>query len=139
MTQQQEMWNARVDAKRAPPGTVPKQEPKTGSLRPFKHASKLYTDIMNLRASWPAGDLMGLQLALGEFAPYVSHGHGWKGRIKNRTIEGIMRRHESKPYPNPGRSEAARRVFQAMPKRGRWLVREIASEELNRDELERGL
>jgi hypothetical protein len=97
---------------------------KQGALRPFKHAAALYTKIIETRARLQ-GNLFELQQALAAIPPYVSRGHGWNGRIKNRTIEGINRRHESKLYPDPGRSEAARRVYQALPSWEREMVREI--------------
>ena len=117
----------------------PKAILEKGSLHPFKHAAKLYTEIMELRASAPPNKMLELQEALAVLPPYVSRGHGWKGRIKNRTILGCWNQNRSKPYPNPGRSEAARRVYQRLDPHQRQLAREIAAEELSRDELERGL
>jgi len=114
-------------------------EPKPGSLHPFKRAAKLYTTIMELRASAPPNKMLELQEALAALPLYVSRGHGWKGRIKNQTILGCWNQDRSKPYPHPGRSEAARRVYQRLTPYQRKLAREIAAEELNRDELERGL
>lgn len=136
MTPDQEQWNARIDAAKSAKlmarmkefgGDLDfvQPEPKRGSLHPFKRAAKLYTEIMNLRAAWPAGNLIGLQIALGEFPPYESRGHGWKGRIKNRTFLGRWNQDRSKAYPNPGRKEAARRAFQALPPQQRKLVRKI--------------
>ena len=103
----------------------PKTTLEGGSLHPFKRAAKLYTEIMTLRAGWPAGDLFGLQLALGEFPPYKSRGHGRKGRIKNRTILGAWNQDRSKTYLHPGRAEAARRAFQSLAPYQRKLAREI--------------
>ena len=124
-----EQWNARVEAERASlfrlrHGKIVKPEPKPGSRHPFKRAAKLYTEIMELRAAH-TGPLINLQIALGELPPYVSRGHGWKGRIKNRTILGSWNQDRSKTYPDAGKSEAARRVFQRLPLRERMLVREI--------------
>jgi len=111
---------------------------RNGSLHPFKHAAKLYTEIMETRSRLQ-GDLFALQEALAAFPPYVSRGHGWKGRIKNRTITGRWNQNRSKPYPNAGRSEAARRVYQSLAPWERKLAREIAAEEIDRRELEVGL
>jgi hypothetical protein len=133
MTPDQEQWNARTDTARLARNETrliprrPKPEPKPGSRKPFKHASLLYSAIMEMRARMQ-NDLTGLQLALSAFPPYVSRGHGGRHRTRNRTIGGIMNRHESKPYPNPGRSEAARRVFQSRSPQERAYIRSIESE-----------
>ena len=135
MTPDQEQWNARVQAatsaklmartkERGGDLDFEPREPKKGSLRPFKHAAKLYTEIMEARAAH-TGPLIDLQIKLSEFPPYISRGHGWRGRIKNRTILGCWNQDRSKPYPNLGRSEAARRAFQSLPPPQRRLAREI--------------
>lgn len=135
MTPDQEQWNARVQAEKSErlmrrakerggdlDFVVP--EPKPGSRHPFKHAAKLYTEIVETRARLQS-NLFALQEALAAFPPYVSRGHGWRRPIKNRTLAGILNQHESKPYDNPGRSEAARRVFQSLPANQRRIAREI--------------
>ena len=132
MTEDQEQWNARVQADqdslfRLRHGKIVKPKPKPGSLHPFKRAAKMYTEIVNLRAS-RQHDLFALRLALGEFPPHVSRGHGGRHRTRNRTIAGILRRHEPKLYPNPGRSEAARRVFHRMYPHQRAAIRQIENE-----------
>ena len=130
MTPAQEQWNARVDAARREHDANrlfirrPPAEPKPGSRHPFKHADTLYNEIVETRARLQ-GNPLNLQEALSAFPPYISRGHGGKHRTRNRTIAGILRRHESKLYPNPGQSEAARRVFQALSPWERKLAREV--------------
>ena len=133
MTPDQDQWNARVqaarqehDAARTNP-RAPRAEPKPGSRRPFKRASAMYMEALNLRTSMQ-NDLAGLQMALSLLPPYVSRGHGWTGRIKNRQIGARWSQDRSKPYPNPGRSEAARRVFQRMQPHERAYIRSVESE-----------
>ena len=132
MTEDQEQWNARVQADqdslfRLRHGKIVKPEPKPGSLHPFKRAAKMYTEIMEARAAH-TGPLIDLQIKLSEFPPYISRGHGWRGRIKNRTILGCWNQDRSKLYPNPGRSEAARRVFHRMYPHQRAAIRQIENE-----------
>jgi hypothetical protein len=133
-----DQWNAAVDVARAVKWKgrmralgsdidfTPRQ-PKPGSLHPFKHASALYTAIIETRARLQ-DNLFELQQALAAFPPYVSRGHGWKGRIKNRTIEGRWNQDRSKYLPHQGVSEAARRVYQGMNGTIRGATREIAAQ-----------
>lgn len=100
---------------------------KNGSLHPFKRASELYTAIIETRARLQ-NDLFALQEALADFPPYTSRGHGWKGRIKNRTITGAWNQDRSKYVPHQGNSEMARRVYQGMNGTIRGITREIANE-----------
>ncbi|MCR4302255.1 MAG: hypothetical protein NUV51_11630 [Sulfuricaulis sp.] len=106
-------------------GLRPEIVVRQGSLHPFKRAAKLYTKIMEMRAACPPGKLLQLQEALGALPPYVSRGHGRKPTRPARRIGGAWSQDRSKPYPNPGRSEAARRVFQSLRPWERKLAREI--------------
>jgi len=135
MTLDQERWNARVATARDEELQSRKgywiSPAKRQPRHPFKRAAKLYTEIINLRASMQ-NNLTGLQLALSEFPPYVSRGHGWKGRVTNRLIGGQWSHDRSKYSPHQGRSEAARRVYQRLTPYQCKLAREIAAEELER-------
>lgn len=121
--------------------TRPKAILERGSLHPFKRAAELYTAIMECRAA-NQGALFELQQKLAEFPPYVSRGHGWKGRVKNRLIGAKWSEDRSKYSPHQGRSESARRAFWRLSPAQQVYVRGIEAEVMqdeDRRELEVGL
>jgi len=126
-----ERWNAAVDTrKRAkheaklgrttgrPIGPI---VPKPGSAHPFRRAQAYYMHVLELKSKYQH-DLPLLQTLINGLPPYRSRGHGGKHRTKNRTGVPAPR---SKYQPHQGRSEAARRVFSALPAEQRAFIRRI--------------
>lgn len=129
---------ARRDARRAEKLPRDTRRPaaicKQGSLHPFKHASALYTAIIETRARLQ-DNLFELQQSLAAFPPYVSRGHGWKGRIKNRTIEGRWNQDRSKYVPHQGNKERAKRVFYSLSPEQRAVALELGTKLFNEQDL----
>ena len=119
-----EQWNAEV----VPRNTHRQRSNsarKPGGAKPFKRASALYMQALDLKAKH-ANDLLTLQLLINGLPAYGSRGHGHVfGRSAPRTN---FHRSRSKYQPHQGKSEAARRVFQAMPHSQRALARRIGDE-----------
>lgn len=87
---------------------------KPGSRHPFKRVLALYAKVEEIRQKF-AIDTLEYQVAIAALPPYESHGKGAKYRTKNRLIAGRWNQSRSKYVPHQGKSECARRVFQAAP------------------------
>ena len=141
-----EQWNAEVEARKqarherrlgATTGRpVVKAERKPGAAKPFKRAQAMFMQILALKQKL-AHNLPELQIAINSFPPYVSRGHGWRGRIKNRTLSGVWRTvGRSKYVPHQGKSEMARRVFQALPAEQKAFIRRIEGKVAGQGDIE---
>lgn len=103
---------------------------KNGSLHPFKYAAALYTATIECRAKYQ-DDLFTLQQELAKFPPYVSRGHGWKGRIQNRQIIGRWTQDRSKYQPHTGKKELAKVAFRALSMSLRATASRISQQIMN--------
>jgi hypothetical protein len=124
MSESIEQWNAKV----VPRNTRRQRssgDRKPGSAKPFKRAAKLYMEALELRQKH-ANDLSMLQMLINGLPAYISRGHGHrKGYSASR--ENFTPR-PSKYKPHQGKSECARRVFQAMSKEDRATARRIGNQ-----------
>lgn len=87
---------------------------KAGSLHPFKRLRELMAKVELIRQEFVFGSLE-YQVAIAALPPYKGRGHGGHHRTQNRVIGGRWSQDRSKYAPHQGKTEAARRVFQAMP------------------------
>lgn len=99
-------------------------ETKTQKGRPFKRASALYMQALELRTKF-AKDLVLLQAMINGMPEYKSRGHG---RTPPRMCRTNFHRSHSKYTPHQGKSECARRVFQAMSKQDRAFARRVGDD-----------
>lgn len=97
---------------------------RDGKSQPFKRAAAMYMEVLALRSKLQ-NNLPELQLAMNSFPGYQSRGHGWKPKLWQRTILGNWNQDRSKYRPHQGKSECARRVFQALPTEHRALIRRV--------------
>lgn len=72
---------------------------KPGGLKPFRRAAEMYTKIMEMKAAWPPNDMIGLQMAINQYPPYTSRGHGWGKHVTSRRIDGRWVQDRSKYNP----------------------------------------
>lgn len=123
MSESIEQWNARVtprNTKRLQGNDNRKpQDPKA-----FKRAKALYMQGLELKAKY-ATDLMLLQMLINGLPAYKSRGHGRRVPVMVRTN---FHNGRSKYQPHQGKSECARRVFQAMSKPYRAYIQAIEGE-----------
>lgn len=124
MNESIEQWNANV----VPRNTRRQRssgDRKPGGAKPFKRAAKLYMEALDLRQKY-ANDLSMLQMLINALPGYVSRGHGhrWGYSAPRTNFHGSR----SKYQPHQGKSEAARRMFQAMPKVDRAYARKLGDE-----------
>ena len=99
-------------------------ETKTQKGRPFKRASALYMQALELRTKY-ANDMSMLQMLINALPEYKSRGHG---RTPPRMCRTNFHRSHSKYMPHQGKSECARRVFQAMSKAQRAYARSLGDQ-----------
>ena len=123
MSESIEQWNAKVTPRntrrmRSSDNRKP-QDPKA-----FKRAKALYMQGLELKTKW-AYDLTMLQMLINGLPEYKSRGHG---RAPRRMCRTNFHRNHSKYQPHQGKSECARRVFQAMPAAQRAYIRSIERE-----------
>ena len=90
--------------------------------KPFKRAAAMQMQIMALQASLSG---VAFQAAPAGLGAYVSRGHGRAPRKMCRTNFRYQGGNYHGRYPTQGRSECARRVFQALPKAQRAYIRSI--------------
>ena len=88
---------------------------RPGSRYPFKRWQALMAQVEEIRQKYAFGSI-AYQLAITALPPYVGRGHGGHHRSANRLISGRWNQSRSKYTPHQGKSEVARRVFQASPK-----------------------
>ena len=89
-----------------PPGRKP------GSLHPFKRANALFQTVCDVYAQHSKNPI-DLKIALEALPGYESRGHGYHGRLMQRTVLGKWKHDRSKYQPHQGRSECARRLATA--------------------------
>lgn len=124
MSESIEQWNAKV-VPRNTRRQLSSPDRKPGSAKPFKHAAALYMQTLELRQKY-ANDLSMLQMLINGLPAYISRGHGHrKGYSASR--ENFYPR-PSKYRPHQGKSECARRVFQALPAAQRAYARRLGDE-----------
>lgn len=119
-----EQWNAKV----VPRNTRRQRssgDRKPGGAKPFKRAAKLYMEALELRSKH-ANDLLLLQMLINGLPAYVSRGHGHRWGYSAPRTNFYPR--GSKHMPHQGKSECARRVFQALPAAQRAYIRSIEAE-----------
>ena len=92
--------------------------------RPFARAAAMYMQVLALRERFQH-DLAALRFALSGVPEYRSRGHG---RTPRRMARTNFYPRPSKYQPHQGKSEAARRLFQALPKAQRAYIRSIEGE-----------
>lgn len=112
-------------------------EPKRGGKpQPLKRAAALYMEILALRSKL-MNNLPALRVALAALPDYVSRGKGGK-RPKHmaRSILGRWTEDRSKYQPHQGKSECARRVFQALPASERAFIRSIEGDVMKGGDIE---
>lgn len=121
MTPEIEAWNKAVDAKRredlaARKSTLarPPRTPRVPSRHPFKALLDLRTKVDRIRETF-AFDSLDYQVAIAALPPYKGRGKGGGHKVRNRLVGGRWSQDRSKYKPHQGKSEMARRVFQAMP------------------------
>lgn len=123
MNESIEQWNAKVvprNTRRMQGNDTRKpQDPKA-----FKRASALYMQALELRTKY-AKDLVLLQALINALPEYKSRGHG---RTPRRMCRTNFHRSCPKYQPHQGKSECARRVFQAMSKQDRAFARRVGDE-----------
>jgi len=123
MTPEIQQWNAKV----VPRNTRRQRssgDRKPGGAKPFKHASALYMQALDLKAKH-ANNLTLLQMLINGLPAYVSHGHGRKVPVMTRTN---WNKSWSKYQPHQGKSECARRMSQGMTNVQRGYARKPGDE-----------
>lgn len=123
MNESIEQWNAKV----VPRNTRRMQgndNRKPQDHKAFKRASALYMQALELRQKY-ANNLSMLQMLINGLPEYKSRGHG---RTPPRMCRTNFHRSHSKYTPHQGKSECARRVFQALPAAQRAYIRSIERE-----------
>ena len=93
----------------------------------FKRAAALYMQALELKQQY-AHDLLTLQMLINALPAYVSRGHGQRPKHMAPSCMGKWTQPRSKYQPHQGKSECARRVFQALPKAQRDYIRSIERE-----------
>ena len=121
MTPELQEWNATVEAKRREQlagrkSTLarPVRTPRNPSRHPFKALLELRKAVDEARQKFVFGTLE-YQVEIAKLPPYKGRGKGGHHRVKNRVIGGHWYQDRSKYSPHQGKSERARRVFQAAP------------------------
>ena len=121
MTPEVEEWNKTVSQKRRQDLTArkstlarPVKTPRDPSRHPFKALLELREKADKIREEFAFGSTEYFA-AIALLPPYKGRGHGGHHRTENRTIDGRWNQDRSKYKPHQGKSERARRVFQAMP------------------------
>lgn len=131
MTPEIQDWNRAVGTRRrqdlaARKSTLarPVKTPRSPSRHPFKALLELRKLVDEARQKFVFGSLE-YQVAIAALPPYKGRGHGGHHRTANRIIGGRWGQDRSKYVPHQGKSEIARRVFQAMPAEIRREVRRV--------------
>ena len=123
MSESIEQWNAKVvprNTRRMKGNDNRKpQDPKA-----FKRPKALYMQGLDLKAKY-ANNLGLLQMLINGLPEYKSRGHGRRVPVMVRTNHFPR---GSKYRPHQGKSECARRVFQALPAAQRAYIRSIERE-----------
>ncbi|MDD3885128.1 MAG: hypothetical protein PHW66_09415 [Gallionella sp.] len=123
MSESIEQWNAKVvprnTRRQLSSGDRKPQDPKA-----FKRAKALYMQGLELKTKW-AHNLTMLQMLINGLPEYKSRGHGRTPRRMCRTNFNYKGGNHAGRYPSQGKSECARRVFQAMSKQDRDFARRI--------------
>lgn len=123
MSESIEQWNAKVvprnTRRQLSSGDRKPQDPKA-----FKRAKALYMQGLELKTKW-AHDLTMLQMLINGLPEYKSRGHGC---TPPRMCLTNFHRSNSKYMPHQGKSECARRVFQAMSKQDRAFARRVGDD-----------
>lgn len=121
MTPEVEAWNRAVAtrrqkdlAKRKSTLTKWVRVSRVPSLHPFKALLELRAKVELIRQKFVFGSLE-YEIEIAKLSPYKGRGHGGHHRTKNRVIGGRWSQDRNKYIPHQGKSEIARRVFQAMP------------------------
>ena len=123
MSESIEQWNAKV-VPRNTRRQLSSPDRKPGGAKPFKRAAKLYMEALEMRQKY-ANDLTMLQMLINGLPEYKSRGHG---HTPPRMCRTNFHRNHSKYMPHQGKSECARRVFQALPAAQRAYIRSIEAE-----------
>jgi hypothetical protein len=121
-----QQWNAKV-VPRNTRRSLGSPERKPGSGKPFKRASQLYMQALDLKAKH-ANNLSLLQMLINALPEYKSRGHGRTPPRACQTNFNYRGGNYAGRYPVQGKSECARRVFQAMPAAQRAYIRSIEAE-----------
>lgn len=121
MTPEVEAWNQAISerrqqdlAQRKSTLARPTRTPRVPSRHPFKALLELRAKVEEIRQQFVFGS-MEYQIAIAALPPYKGRGKGGGHRTKNRLVAGRWNQDRSKYAPHQGKSEKARRVFQAMP------------------------
>lgn len=93
---------------------TPEVARKPGSLHPFKRLKMLMDKVELIRQEHAIGSFE-YNTAIAALPSYTSRGHGGAHRTANRLITGRWNQSRSKYTPHQGKSEIARRLFQAAP------------------------
>ena len=121
MTPEVEAWNKALTDRRqqdlvARKATLtrPAKTPRVPSLHPFKALLELRARVDKIRETFAFGSIEYIT-AIATLPLYKGRGKGGQHRTANRQIDGRWNQSRSKYSPHQGKSECARRVFQAMP------------------------
>lgn len=121
MTPEVEIWNAAVNterevqlAGRKSTRARPVKTPRDPSRHPFRAMLELRAKVDKIREEFAFGSVEYF-IEIAKLPPYKGRGHGGRHKTENRLIDGRWNQDRSKYKPHQGKSERARRVFQAMP------------------------
>ena len=127
MTPEVEVWNKEVStrrqqdlAQRKATFARPVRTPRVPSRHPFRALLELRAKVDKIREEFAFGSVEYFT-EIAKLPLYKGRGKGGQHRTKNRVIAGRWNQTRSKYEPHQGKSERARRVFQASPK---WIREE---------------